>query len=147
MNSPHTLREVFVCLDAPTNRPPLQAFDCSPLGRSDRPPSRRATSAPTLRPPALWAFVLRFTASARPPLQAFDLRRGRLRGDLPPLRLRLWQGRFGRLCLPPLLGWCSVSAPLRPCQKRKLQKALPFTIFFPTKTPLIQQFILILRCK
>ena len=108
---------------------------------------RRATSAPTLRPPALWAFVLRFPASARPPLQAFDLRRGRLRGDLPPLRLRLWQGRFGRLCLPPLLGWCSVSAPLRPCQKRKLQKALPFTIFFPTKTPPIQQFILILRCK
>lgn len=42
---------------------------------------RRATSAPTLRPPALWAFVLRFPASARPPLQAFDLRRGRLRGD------------------------------------------------------------------
>lgn len=42
---------------------------------------RRATSAPTLRPPALWAFVLRFPASARPPLQACDLRRGRLRGD------------------------------------------------------------------
>ena len=64
-----------------------------------------------------------------------------------PTASRLWQGRFGRLCLPPLLGWCSVSAPLRPCQKRKLQKALPFTIFFPTKTPPIQQFILILRCE
>lgn len=59
----------------------LQAFACSPLGRSDRPSFARATSAPTLRPPALWAFVLRFPASARPPLPAFDLRRGRLRGD------------------------------------------------------------------
>lgn len=49
MNSPHSLREVFVCLDAPTNRPPLQAFACSPLGRSDRPSFARATSAPTLR--------------------------------------------------------------------------------------------------
>lgn len=38
MNSPHSLREVFVCLDAPTNRPPLQAFACSPLSRYDRPP-------------------------------------------------------------------------------------------------------------
>ena len=74
-----------------------------------RPPLQRSA-----RPP-LQAFVLRFPASARPPLQAFDLRRGRLRGDLPPLRLRLRLGRFGRLCLPPLLGWCSVSAPLRPC--------------------------------
>lgn len=53
----------------------LQAFACSPLGRSDRPSFARATSAPTLRPPALWAFVLRFPASARPPLPAFDLRR------------------------------------------------------------------------
>ena len=92
-----------------------------------RPPLQRSA-----RPP-LQAFVLRFPASARPPLQAFDLRRGRLRGDLPPLRLRLRLGRFAPLCSAPLLGWCSVSAPLRPCCKKKLQKALPFTIFFPTK--------------
>ena len=69
---------------------------------------RRATSAPTLRPPALWAFVLRFPASARPPLQAFDLRRGRLRGDLPPLRLRLRLGRFA-----PLRSLGGVLSPLR----------------------------------
>ena len=147
MNTPHSLREVFVCLDAPTNRPPLQAFACSPLGRSDRPPSRRATSAPQLRPPAF--------AGVRPPL--YRLRPPALSGvrpaagsaagrftapPPPPLAGSLWSA------LPPSAPWvvfCLRSAPT--CQKRKLQKALPFTIFFPTKTPLIQQFILILRCK
>ena len=70
MNTPHSLREVFVCLDAPTNRPPLQAFACSPLGRSDRPSFARATSAPTLRPIdrlCRRSLVLRFPASDRPP--------------------------------------------------------------------------------
>ena len=51
MNSPLSLREVFVCLDAPTNRPPLQAFACSPLGRSDRPPLQ-ACDLRSYAPPA-----------------------------------------------------------------------------------------------
>ena len=59
--------EVLFCLDAPTNRPPLQAFACSPLSRYDRPPwGVRPPLQRSARPP-LQAFVLRFPASARPP--------------------------------------------------------------------------------
>lgn len=133
MNFPLSLQEVFVCLTLrPTDRLCRRSFVLrlvAPTARAllVRPPLQRSA-----RPP-LQAFVLRFPVSARPPFRAFDLRRGRRCGDEPPHRLRLWQGRFGRLCLPPLLGWCLFSAPLRTCQRRKLQKALPFTIFSPTK--------------
>ena len=145
MNSPLSLREVFVCLDAPTNRPPLQAFDCSPLGRSDRPSFARATSAPTLRPPAF--------AGVRPPL--YRLRPPALSGvrpsagsasgrltapSPPPLAGSLWSA------LPPSAPWvvfCLRSAPT--CQKRKLQKAFAFHNFFSDKLTILQQIILFLR--
>lgn len=147
MNSPHSLREVFVCLDAPTNRPPLQAFACSPLGRSDRPPSRRATSAPQLRPPAF--------PGVRPPLYrlrppafagvrpAAGSAAGRLTAPPPPpLAGSLWSA------LPPSAPWvvfCLRSAPTM--LKKKIAKGFAFHNFFSNKTPLIKQFILILRCK
>ena len=147
MNSPLSLREVFVCLDAPTNRPPLQAFACSPLGRSDRPPSRRATSAPTLRPPALLG-VRSPLSRLRPPAfagvrPAAGSAAGRFTAPPPP-------PLAGSLCSAllrsaPWVVFCLRSAPT--CQKRKLQKAFAFHNFFSDKTPLIQQFILILRCK
>ena len=73
------------------------------------------------------------TASDRPPFRAFDLRLGSAKKRMtaflpPPLAGSLWSA------LPPSLhGFGSMSPlSLRPCQKRKLQKALPFTIFFPT---------------
>lgn len=147
MNSPHSLREVFVCLDAPTNRPPLQAFACSPLGRSDRPPSRRATSAPTLRPTAF--------PGVRSPLSR--LRPTALSGVRPPTGSAA--GRFTAPPPPPLAGslcsallrsapwvvFCLRSAPTM--LKKKIAKGFAFHNFFSNKTPLIQQFILILRCK
>lgn len=147
MNSPLSLREVFVCLDAPPNRPPLQAFVCSPLGRSDRPPSRRATSAPTLRPPAFAGVRsplsrLRPTAFAgvRPPTGSAS---GRLTAPPPPpLAGSLWSA------LPPSAPWvvfCLRSAPTM--SEKKIAKGFAFHNFFSDKTPLIQQFILILRCK
>lgn len=127
------------------------------IGRSDQSTAFagvRLFSAWSLRPPELCSCDLRsnaptarlsrrsfsaFPVSARPPFRAFDLRRGRRRGDLPPRRLRLWQGRFGRLCLPPLLGWCSVSAPLRRVRKENCKRLVPFTIFFPTKHHLLNK--------
>ena len=112
MNSPHSLREVFVCLDAPTNRPPLQAFACSPLGRSDRPSFARATSAPTLRPTAFAGVRsplsrLRPTAFAgvRPPTGSAA---GRMTAPPPPpLAGSLWSA------LPPSLHGFAPMSPLR----------------------------------
>ena len=147
MNSPHTLREVFVCLDAPTNRPPLQAFACSPLGRSDRPSFARATSAPTLRPPAFPGVRsplsrLRPTAFAgvRPSAGSAS---GRLTAPPPP-------PLAGSLCSAllrsaPWVVFCLRSAPTM--LKKKIAKGFAFHNFFSNKTPLFQQFILILRCK
>ena len=147
MNSPLSLREVFVCLDAPTNRPPLQAFDCSPLGRSDRPSFARATSAPTLRPTAFAGVRsplsrLRPTAFAgvRP---AAGSAAGRLTAPPPPpLAGSLWSA------LPPSAPWvvfCLRSAPTM--LKKEIAKGFAFHNFFSNKTPLFQQFILFLRCK
>ena len=147
MNSPHTLREVFVCLDAPTNRPPLQAFDCSPLCRSDRPPSRRATSAPQLRPtafpgvrPPLYRLRPPAFAGVRPSAGSAS---GRLTAPPPPpLAGSLWSA------LPPSAPWvvfCLRSAPTM--LKKKIAKGFAFHNFFSNKTALIQQFILFLRCK
>lgn len=147
MNSPLSLREVFVCLDAPTNRPPLQAFDCSPLCRSDRPPSRRATSAPTLRPTAFTG-VRSPLSRLRPPAfagvrPAAGSASGRLTAPPPPpLAGSLWSA------LPPSAPWvvfCLRSAPTM--LKKKIAKGFAFHNFFSNKTPLFQQFILILRCK
>ena len=147
MNSPHSLREVFVCLDAPTNRPPLQAFACSPLGRSDRPPSRRATSAPQLRPPAFPGVRsplsrLRPTAFAgvRP---AAGSAAGRFTAPPPPPSAgSLWSA------LPPSAPWvvfCLRSAPTM--LKKKIAKGFAFHNFFSNKTPHFQQIVLFLRCK
>lgn len=147
MNSPHSLREVFVCLDAPTNRPPLQAFACSPLGRSDRPSFARATSAPTLRPTAFAGVRsplsrLRPTAFAgvRPPTGSAS---GRFTAPPPPpLAGSLWSA------LPPSAPWvvfCLRSAPTM--LKKKIAKGFAFHNFFSNKTPLFQQIILFLRCK
>lgn len=147
MNSPHTLREVFVCLDAPPNRPPLQAFVCSPLGRSDRPPLQACdlrSYAPTARPLGVRSPLSRLRPTAfagvRP---AAGSAAGRFTAPPPPpLAGSLWSA------LPPSAPWvvfCLRSAPT--CQKRKLQKAFAFHNFFSDKTPLIQQFILFLRCK
>ena len=122
-----------ICLlDAPPNRPPLQAFVCSPLGRSDRPSFARATSAPTLRPTAF--------AGVRP---AAGSAAGRLTAPPPPpLAGSLWSA------LPPSAPWvvfCLRSAPTM--LKKKIAKGFAFHNFFSNKTPLFQQFILILRCK
>lgn len=146
MNSPLSLREVFVCLDAPTNRPPLQAFACSPLGRSDRPSFARATSAPTLRPTAF--------PGVRPPLYRLHPT------AFPGVRLTAVSasGRFTAPPPPPSAGslcsallrsapWvvlCLRSAPTM--LKKKIAKGFAFHNFFSNKTPLIQQFILFLRC-
>ena len=131
MNSPHSLREVFVCLDAPTNRPPLQAFACSPLGRSDQSTAFagvRLFSAWSLRPPELCSCDLRSNA---PPDRL--CRRSFSAFPSPPDRLcrrstsdgvgcgandRPSASAFGRVALvgfASLAPWfCSyVSAPLR----------------------------------
>ena len=107
----------------------------------------RLFSAWSLRPPELCSCDLRSNAppdrlcrrsfSAFPPPPDRLCRRSTCGGVgcgaiYRPSASRLRLGRFAPLCSAPLLGWCSVSAPLRPCRKRKLQKALPFTIFFPT---------------
>ena len=147
MNPPHSLREVFVCLDAPTNRPPLQAFVCSPLGRSDRPSFARATSAPTLRPTAFAGVRsplsrLRPTAFAgvRPPTGSAS---GRLTAPPPPpLAGSLWSA------LPPSAPWvvfCLRSAPTM--LKKKIAKGFAFHNFFSNKTPHSQQIVLFLRCE
>lgn len=137
-----------ICLlDAPPNRPPLQAFVCSPLGRSDRPPSRRATSAPKLRPTAF--------PGVRPPL--FRLRPPALSGvrpsagsasgrmtapSPPPSAGSLWSA------LPPSAPWVVFILRSAPnMSEKKIAKGFAFHNFFSDKTPLIQQFILILRCK
>ena len=146
MNPPHSLREVFVCLDAPTNRPPLQAFVCSPLGRSDRPSFARATSAPTLRPTAFAGVRsplsrLRPTAFAgvRP---AAGSAAGRLTAPPPP-------PLAGSLCSAllrsaPWVVFCLRSAPTM--SEKKIAKGFAFHNFFSDKTPLFQQIILFLRC-
>lgn len=136
-----------ICLlNAPPNRPPLQAFACSPLGRSDRPSFARATSAPTLRTTAFAGvrsplFRLRPTAFAgvRPPTESAS---GRLTAPPPP-------PLAGSLCSAllrsaPWMVFCLRSAPT--CQKRKLQKAFAFHNFFSDKTPHSQQIVLFLRC-
>ena len=137
-----------ICLlDAPPNRPPLQAFACSPLGRSDRPPFQACdlrSYAPTARPLGVRSPLSRLRPTAfagvRP---AAGSAAGRLTAPPPP-------PLAGSLCSAllrsaPWVVFCLRSAPT--CQKRKLQKAFAFHNFFSDKTPLIQQFILILRCK
>lgn len=147
MNPPHTLREVFVCLDAPTNRPPLQAFACSPLGRSDRPSFARATSAPTLRPTAF--------AGVRSPLSR--LRPTALSGVRPPTGSAA--GRFaapppppsaGSLwsALPPSAPWVVFCLRFAPTMsEKKIAKGFAFHNFFSDKLPILQQIILFLRYK
>ena len=132
MNTPHSLREVFVCLDAPTNCPPLQAFNCSPLCRSARPPLQ-ACDLRSYAPPAR---LCRRAASAFPPPPARPLgvrpaagsASGRMTAPSPPPSA----GSLRSALPPSLLGKCLCLRSAPTCQKRKLQKALPFTIFFST---------------
>ena len=147
MNSPLSLREVFVCLDAPTNRPPLQAFACSPLCRSDRPPLQACdlrSYAPTARPLGVRSPLSRLRPTAfagvRP---AAGSAAGRLTAPPPP-------PLAGSLCSAllrsaPWVVFCLRSAPTM--LKKKIAKGFAFHNFFSNKTPPIQQFILILRCK
>ena len=137
-----------ICLlDAPTNRPPLQAFACSPLGRSDRTPFQ----ACDLRSNAPPARLSRRSASAfpsppdrlpgvRPPTGSAS---GRLAAPPPP-------PSAGSLCSAllrsaPWVVFCLRSAPTM--SEKKIAKGFAFHNFFSNKTPLIQQFILFLRCK
>lgn len=147
MNPPHSLREVFACLDAPTNRPPLQAFACSPLGRSDRPPLQACdlrSYAPTARPLGVRSPLSRLRPTAlsgvRPTAGSAA---GRLTAPPPP-------PLAGSLCSAllrsaPWVVFCLRSAPTM--LKKKIAKGFAFHNFFSNKTPLFQQIILILRCK
>ena len=137
---------------------------------------RGSTFLQKLRPPALWAFVLRLVAPTarlcRRATSAPTLRPTAFAGVRSPLsRLRPTAfagvrpaagsaaGRFTAPPPPPLAGslcsallrsapwvvFCLRSAPTM--LKKKIAKGFAFHNFFSNKTPLIQQFILILRCK
>ena len=133
MNPPHTLREVFVCLDAPTNRPPLQAFACSPLCRSDRPPLQACdlrSYAPTARPLGVRSPLSRLRPTAfagvRP---AAGSAAGRLTAPPPP-------PLAGSLCSAllrsaPWVVFCLRSAPTM--LKKKIAKGFAFHNFFSDK--------------
>lgn len=137
-----------ICLlDAPPNRPPLQAFVCSPLGRSDRPPLQACdlrSYAPTARPLGVRSPLSRLRPTAfagvRPTAGSAA---GRLTAPPPP-------PLAGSLCSAllrsaPWVVFCLRSAPTM--LKKEIAKGFAFHNFFSNKTPLFQQFILFLRCK
>lgn len=130
MNSPHSLREVFVCLDAPINRTPLQAFACSPLGRYDRPPFQ----ACDLRSYATTARLSRRSFSAFPVYARPPCRRSTSDGVGFGANDRPSASAFGRSlwsALPPSAPWVVFCLRFAPTMsEKKIAKGFAFHNFF-----------------